>query len=211
MGKAAGTPPPRCGYVLMGPGLPCALPAGHPPPHQSAPKVSSRPTPTKKPTSPQLAQQDASYRKQLGVEPGEQLPRALGSPMRDVDQADRKGQSRRGKRRRPRVTRTDTSTQATSKKPVHKEQTQREPKRKKPTQPGATSVPRATEPTICRVCGRQIAVGAPVGLHDDRIAHRACAQRRQWQSKILRGETFRGHKASTWRLGKGPGNTPERH
>ncbi len=210
MGEATETPS-SCGYLLTGPGLPCALPAGHPPPHRSAPKATTRPTPTKKPRSPRLAQQDTAYRKQLGLQPGEQLRRALGSPVRDVDQAKRTGRSRQGKRRRSDATKTDTSTQPTPKKPTLKEPTQKKSTRKKHTLMGATPIPRATEPTTCRVCGSQIAVNVPIGLHDDRIAHRACAQPRQWQSKILRGETFRGRKASTWRLGRGPGNTPERH
>jgi hypothetical protein len=99
--------PSICGYPMKGPGVPCGLPAGHELPHRpdSATAVGNVPS--------RAERQDAVYRETLGVEPGGELPSAIGGESRAGDDERAADRPRRARTRRwSAVTTTNVSTEA---------------------------------------------------------------------------------------------------
>ncbi|MEU8024697.1 hypothetical protein AB0B88_21050 [Micromonospora haikouensis] len=62
-------------------------------------------------------------------------------------------------------------------------------------------------PGICVTCERGYPAGVRLGQVGDGWAHLACAEAVRERDRILRGETFAGHKPSDWRRGKAPSST----
>lgn len=78
-------------------------------------------------------------------------------------------------------------------------------------QPTASAAARAVKTGVCPGCGRAIHIGVPIGMYGDQVMHRGCARQRRGAAAILRGETFRSQRQSTWKRGRGPGSLPELH
>ncbi len=80
---------------------------------------------------------------------------------------------------------------------------------------GAAAPPRAKQTAgvaasfagTCRTCERDYPAGTRLGKVGDGWAHLACAEAVRERDRILRGETFAGHKPSDWRRGKAPSST----
>ena len=194
--RDAATPPrATCGYLMRGPGVPCGLPPGHDLPHRpgepqfAAPPAPLASTPLVSRRQARRAELDAAYRDQLNLAADQPLPSALGST------------GTRPKDKKP-------STKATTAKRRQRRASRAEPPATSTTKSAAprAAVPKAAESSTCSACGREVPVGSPIGQYLGRQAHRTCARQRQAQGKILRGTTFRGHQASTWRRGRGPGS-----
>lgn len=99
--------------------------------------------------------------------------------------------------------------------------TSRKPRRKKTTgaaggkRRGARTQERGKQPAgvaarfpgTCVTCERGYAAGARLDKLPDGWAHVDCANAVRERDRILRGETFAGHKPSDWRRGKGPSSS----
>ncbi|REH18021.1 hypothetical protein BCF44_1388 [Kutzneria buriramensis] len=136
------------------------------------------------------AELDAAYRDQLNLAADQPLPGALGSTgTRPKDKSPAARAATRKRRQRAARRRAEPSATSTTKSAMPR-----------------AAVPKATEPSTCSACGREVPAGTPIGQYLGQQAHRTCARQRQAQDEILRGTTFRGHQASTWRRGRGPGS-----
>jgi hypothetical protein len=67
---------------------------------------------------------------------------------------------------------------------------------------------RAKVSSTCPTCSTTIPKGSPIAKWDEQWMHTACRDAVKARAQILAGETFRGQKASDWKLGSSPSSAP---